>query len=219
MSKINKARSEKAKFFSFELRIFLCGKKKHSKNSLLHAGSMSYSFSEPIHYHGKGFTLRWNFPAAWLILVYFRNGQKKAWYKRTERPYRFKRWFFLKGEDFFRNIANIEHPKVTLYVFSGIFPLPRKIQISMQVELLQVNEPELISLNLPDYQYPGALPIMAGNGFCFPKFRTSTDTFLLLKKKNITLSVKKQPLPEITGKVLHESYLAFQTQHNLLKTN
>jgi hypothetical protein len=106
----------------------------------------SWKFSKPLHWHGKGFTLSWDFSPAWMVLVHFINGESKPWYRRTERPYRFRRWFFRKGRDRFRNLASFRHPYVTLYVFSGFSLLPRKIVIPMDVRILRVREPEAIFL-------------------------------------------------------------------------
>jgi len=101
-----------------------------------------WQFSEPVHWHGKGFSLDWNFPGAWLVLIHFDNGERKAWYRRTERAYRFRRWFFKKGKDRFQNIANFKKPEICLYVFKGFSPFPEKICLPMDVRLLRVREPE-----------------------------------------------------------------------------
>ena len=100
-------------------------------------------FKHSIHWHDKAFTLSWDLPNVWAVLVYFKNGQSRHfWFKRTERPYRFKRWFLKKGKDQFRNIANINSPSVTLYLFRGFWIWPHKVILPMQVEALRVIEPE-----------------------------------------------------------------------------
>jgi hypothetical protein len=111
---------------------------------------MHIGFLKTPHWHDKGFTLLWSGLNARWVLVHFKNGQSKRWYKRTERSYRFKRWFIRKGEDSFSNLANIHSPKVTLYVFRWIFSFPRKMVIPMQVNALRVREPE------PALRYPAA---------------------------------------------------------------
>lgn len=101
-----------------------------------------WQFSDPVHWHGKGFSLDWNFPGAWLVLIHFDNGERKAWHRRTERAYRFRRWFFKNGKDRFQNIANFKKPEICLYVFKGFSPFPEKIRLPMEVRLLRVREPE-----------------------------------------------------------------------------
>ena len=101
-----------------------------------------WQLSEPIQWHGKGFSLSFDFPGAWLVLISFDNGERKAWYRRTERPYRFQRWFWRKGKDQFQNIANVRSPEVILFVFKGFSPSPEKIVVPMDVRLLRVREPE-----------------------------------------------------------------------------
>jgi hypothetical protein len=93
-------------------------------------------------WHDKGFTLQWDYPEAKFVLVHFRNGQKKRWYKRTERAYRFKRWFLRKGTDSFSNIANYNAPFITLYLFSWYISFPQKVIVPMNVGALKVHEPE-----------------------------------------------------------------------------
>jgi hypothetical protein len=105
---------------------------------------MPISFSKAIHWHDKGFTLSWSGLNARWVLVHFVNGQRKPWYKRTERPYRFRRWFIRKGEDSFSNIANVNEPRLTLYVFSWYIAFPKKIVVPMQVNALRVREPETV---------------------------------------------------------------------------
>ncbi len=93
-------------------------------------------------WHDKGFTLQWDYPEAKFVFVNFRNGQNKRWYKRTERAYRFKRWFLRKGKDSFSNIANYNAPFITLYLFSWYISFPKKVIIPMNVGALKVHEPE-----------------------------------------------------------------------------
>ena len=143
----------------------------------------NWRFSKPVHWHGKGFSLQWKFPAAWLVLVHFTNGEKKRWYKRTERSYRFRRWFWRKGEDRFQNIANLQHPFISLFIFSGFSPFPKKLLIPMEVRALRVHEPEL-QLAEPNMEtaLPGfkkklheALVRMAKPGIRHPAIRIKTD--------------------------------------------
>ncbi|MFN5318362.1 MAG: hypothetical protein ACK5CY_05940 [Bacteroidia bacterium] len=101
------------------------------------------TFKHWLHWHDKAFTLSWDMPRVWAVLVYFKNGQQRYfWFKRTERPYRFKRWFLRKGKDQFKNIANINSPAITLYIFRGFRFWPQKITLPMRVDALRVREPE-----------------------------------------------------------------------------
>jgi hypothetical protein len=108
---------------------------------------LNWSFSKNIHWHGKGFSLEWNFPSSWLVIIHFHNGETKPWYRRTERPYRFRRWFFRKGKGRFQNLANFRHPFVKLFVFRGWSPFPVVLKIPMEVRILRVQEPEARILN------------------------------------------------------------------------
>jgi hypothetical protein len=103
-----------------------------------------WKFSEPVQWHGKGFTLNWDFPRAWWVLVYYHNGESKPWYHRTERSYRFRRWFSKSGQDRFQNIANFNRPWIVLYVFRGFSFWPDRYQLPMDVRILRVHEPEAI---------------------------------------------------------------------------
>ncbi len=87
-------------------------------------------------WHDKLFVLNWRLNAKW-VLVYFKNGQTKRWWKRTERPYRFKRWFVKSAQGSFSNLANYNHPYIIVYVFSSFFPWPTKRIIPMHVRRFQ----------------------------------------------------------------------------------
>lgn len=86
--------------------------------------------------HDKLFTLEWELDNCKWLLIHYRNGQRKKWYRSTERPYRFKRWFARKSNGEFFNLANIDSPKLVLYLFSGYVSWPRKVVIAMQVNRL-----------------------------------------------------------------------------------
>ena len=142
-----------------------------------------WKFSEPIQWHGKGFSLQWNIPGAWLVLVHFSNGEQKAWYRRTERSYRFSRWFWKKGTDRFRNIANYRQPFITLYIFKGFSLLPEGQSIPMNVRVLRVREPEIknrepsVRLILPSVRnsLPTIHSILAAPGLRQPVCRVSVE--------------------------------------------
>lgn len=102
-----------------------------------------WKFVQPNHWHDKGFTLLFDFPEARWVLIRFVNGQKKPWYKITERKYRFKRWFFRKRRDKFSNIANLRSPQVILYVFPWFIAIPKKIIVPMRVKYLRTESTPL----------------------------------------------------------------------------
>lgn len=86
--------------------------------------------------HDKLFTLEWNLKGYKWILIHFVNGQKKRWYHRTERPYRFHRWFLRKPKGDFSNLANYDYPKIEIYLFAWYLAWPRKVVIPMKVNRL-----------------------------------------------------------------------------------
>ncbi len=96
-----------------------------------------WKFTKPNHWHDKGFTLEYDFPEAKWILIWFKNGQRKPWYKITERSYRFKRWFFRKSVGKFSNIANLGSPQIVIYAFPWFVAIPKKIFIPMHVQYMQ----------------------------------------------------------------------------------
>jgi hypothetical protein len=108
---------------------------------------MKIWFANPQHWHGKGFALHWELPDAKMVFVHYENGEKKPWHLRTSRSYRFKRWFFRKSSDSFKNIANYYSGQITLYVLQSYFSLPEKVVIPMAVSMLRVEEPALAVSN------------------------------------------------------------------------
>jgi len=99
--------------------------------------------------HGELFTLEWAILNVKWVLVFFRNGQTKPWYKKVERPYRFQRWFRKKANDSFSNLANFRHPYVVLYVFPRLVSWPKRIIVPMQVNHLSIHDLPLQTSNQP----------------------------------------------------------------------
>ncbi len=97
--------------------------------------------------HGELFTLEWAIPEAKWVMVFFKNGQTKPWYKKIERPYRFKRKFRKKANDSFSNLANFKHPYIVFYVFTHLFSWPKKIIVPMQVNHLIIHDLPLQTSN------------------------------------------------------------------------
>lgn len=96
-------------------------------------------------FHDKLFKVSWDSSARW-VLIYYRNGQKKTWYKSPGRGYRFQRWFLKKGVDDFKNLGNFNYTKVICYFFPQLISLPVKKEIHFSVNYLQVTtEPFVIN--------------------------------------------------------------------------
>jgi hypothetical protein len=104
---------------------------------------MEISFEKPVHWHGKSFRFRWDIQDAWGVMINYHNGERRAWYRRTERGYRFRRWFFYGPQGEFRNIAHSDFPEITLYVFRGYSLVPKKIRIPIRVGALTVFKPDI----------------------------------------------------------------------------
>ncbi|MFM2207958.1 MAG: hypothetical protein RL213_1933 [Bacteroidota bacterium] len=94
-------------------------------------------------WHGKLFTVEWELPGCKWVLVHYKNGERKPWYKRTERPYRFRRWFLKKGSDRFSNLANVDSPQVVIYVFRWYVAWPERKVLPMDVRRLSVPATEV----------------------------------------------------------------------------
>lgn len=124
--------------------------------------------SSKINFHDKLFTLSWESDARW-VLVRYKNGQSKPWYKRPGRNYRFKRWFVKKGNDQFQNLANFNAPQATLFFFPFLISFPTRKVVRWNVQHLSVNpsdwsmaehEPQYanVSLNTIPIATPGSFP-------------------------------------------------------------
>jgi hypothetical protein len=141
--------------------------------------------------------------ARW-VLVHFVNGQRKPWYKRTERPYRFRRWFIRKGEDSFSNIANVNEPRLTLYFFSWYIAFPKKIIVPMQVHALRVREPE------PVVYPPEVKP-------CIPTLHNAEiaaqvhEPTMEVLDSEIEVPSSKISLPAFQGLALNQDYIRYKT--------
>jgi hypothetical protein len=139
-------------------------------------------------WHDKGFSLQWDYPEVKFVLVHFRNGQKKRWYKRTERAYRFKRWFLRKGKDSFSNIANYNAQFVKLYLFSWYISFPQKVIIPMNVGALKVHEPEsLFAMPVGNVKDLGAVMVHPSSQLIHPKLPAFTNG-IRLKNEGLVFS-------------------------------
>lgn len=96
--------------------------------------------------HDQLFRLQWNIPRCSWILIHYRNSQRKPWYKRTERPYRFKRWFLRGPKGTFSNIANIDAPRITVYIFRYYLCFPQKVVIPLRVGRMEIREGRLTTM-------------------------------------------------------------------------
>jgi hypothetical protein len=90
--------------------------------------------------HNKLFTLEWQSLKCKWLLIHYVNNEKKRWYKRTERPYRFRRWFFRKATGNFSNLANFHSQKIEVYLFKWYISWPRKITIPLIVKRLIITK-------------------------------------------------------------------------------
>lgn len=88
-------------------------------------------------FHDKLFRVSWTSSARW-VLIYYKNGQKKPWYKSPGRGYRFQRWFLKKGVDDFKNLGNFNYTKVKFYFFPRFISFPIKKEIQFTVSYLQI---------------------------------------------------------------------------------
>jgi hypothetical protein len=150
-----------------------------------------WRFMKQTHWHDKGFTLTWDFPDTKWVLLRFINGQKKPWYKFTERKYRFKRWFFLNNPGKFSNIANIESPRVVLYAFPWYISIPKKVVIPMNVQHLVL---ETMPLQMQD------IPLHVNNALppeTHSQIRTRVPQLTVSIPTSISPPQIKMALPEI----------------------
>jgi hypothetical protein len=169
---------------------------------------MPISFSKPIHWHDKGFTLSWSGLNARWVLVHFVNGQRKPWYKRTERPYRFRRWFIRKGEDSLSNIANVNEPRLTLFVFSWYIAFPKKIIVPMQVNALRVHEPKT-AIYSPEVK--PAIPSLHNSEFAA---QVNEPTMEVLDPA-LEITSAKISLPVFTGIALNQDYIHYKASSTI----
>jgi hypothetical protein len=111
---------------------------------------------QPKQWHDKLFVLSWKSDARW-VLVCYRNGQSKTWYKRPGRGYRFKRWFVKKGDDQFKNIANVQSPQVVLYFFPYTISWPKRKVVQFDVQHLSIHQN---TLTIAEHSMPFHSPEM-----------------------------------------------------------
>lgn len=102
--------------------------------------------------HDKLFTLEWELDDCKWLLIHYDNGQRRKWYRSTERSYRFKRWFVRKSKGQFSNLANIDSPRIVLYLFSWYISWPKKVVIPMQTNRLTLISTD-VSLT-PNLDFP-----------------------------------------------------------------
>lgn len=93
--------------------------------------------------HDQLFTLEWKSEEYKWLLLHYVNGQKKSWYRRTERQYRFRRWAIRKATGTYSNLSNFESPRIVVYLFRWYFAWPKKVVISLQVNRLSTEIPAL----------------------------------------------------------------------------
>lgn len=105
-------------------------------------------------WHDKLFTLSWQSDVRW-VLVRYKNGQSKPWFKSPGRSYRFKRWFVKKGNDEFQNLANLNSPKVVLYFFPYLLSFPKRQVVNFIVHHVAIPPQEFaMKDSQPSFQLP-----------------------------------------------------------------
>lgn len=119
---------------------------------------MIIAIKVPSHcFHDKLFTLSWTSDARW-VLIYYRNGQSKPWYKSPGRSYRFKRSFVKNGNDQFQNLANLNSPKVVLYFFPYWLSFPKKKVVNLSVHHVAIAPQEWVMKDsLPNFPLPDVM--------------------------------------------------------------
>jgi hypothetical protein len=103
--------------------------------------------TEPL-WHQKAFSIRLNISEAKRILIWYHNGNRKPWWLRTDRAYRFRRLTWLKAPFVFRSIANENSQGLILWVFTGWLTLPKKIFVPLKVGRLSLLQPNLNTLTV-----------------------------------------------------------------------
>jgi hypothetical protein len=132
--------------------------------------------------HDQLFTLQWNIPKCKWILIHYINSQRKPWYKRTERLYRFRRWFIRKAEGSFSNLANINEPRISIYIFRYLICFPRKVVIPLRIRRMDMHESTLSTI--------------------MPEMHTVTDEIFLKQNQLPDFSVS----PVILSRNMHPSF-------------
>jgi hypothetical protein len=110
-------------------------------------------------WHQKLFKLDLTFEGAWRILVYYNNGVHKPWWKKTNRSYRFKRWFWLKSPFIFKSLANQNNPEIIIWVFYNWYSRPDKKVIPLEISHLHIEEPLLYQKQPKFETQPIYLPV------------------------------------------------------------
>lgn len=120
-------------------------------------------------WHQQLFRLDFEVPEARAVLVHYHNGIQRPWHLKTNRKYRFRRWFWRKGKDSFRNLANPNRPWIDLYVVESWFSWPKRVRITLNVGRVDLNSPDLsvseynVRLkNAPVFKSAGFKPVPAG---------------------------------------------------------
>jgi|GEM_PF-4115796 hypothetical protein len=158
---------------------------------------MINAINAPSHcFHDKLFTLSWTSDARW-VLIYYRNGQSKPWYKRPGRGYRFKRWFVKKGNDQFQNLANFQSPQVVMFFFSSFLSWPKKVVKQWTVTHLDV-APSAYQLH---EHVPAYKPVVAQTSHQNIQL---SSTALNMRHQELLWTTPQPLLKEVTWQPTHE---------------
>lgn len=97
----------------------------------------------PVLWHHKRFRLHFTYPGVAFAVIYYHNGLTKPWYRRTERPYRFKRLFFRSGKSTFNNIASLYGSDLHVLLWEKWYKFPSYHQIKLNVRQLETILPDI----------------------------------------------------------------------------
>lgn len=138
-------------------------------------------------YHDQLFTLEWDLKGYKWVLIRYVNSQRKKWYRRTERPYRFRRWFIRSSKGSFSNLASIDSPRIDAYVFAWYIAWPKKVVIPMRVVRMESFAP------VPQIDTPGAeikpFRMTTRIGECTPTMRSLVTVPVLPPAASIDFQV------------------------------
>lgn len=88
----------------------------------------------PALWHRQLFSLRFDAGEARAVIIRYHNGNIKPWYLRTNRSYRFRRWWWKKPADTFSNLANMNRPEITFWIVRSWFRRPERHTFTLHVK-------------------------------------------------------------------------------------
>lgn len=105
---------------------------------------MRIAVSPPVAlWHRQLFRLDFEVEGAKAVVIRYHNGNTKPWYMRTRRRYRFKRWFWRKPKDTFRNLANEDQPWIDLWIIHSWTTWPKHTRIRLNVGQIEIGQTDM----------------------------------------------------------------------------